>query len=224
MLYLWLFHADQQGGMAQLMTSCDHGVHWDLAPWRFEEFGLCTFINFGQNYQGARDDYIYTVSHDGPKADGPAGQMILMCVDKKRILSRVDYEFFAGMDEKTGEPLWSRNIESRVAVFENEDACLRSGISYNAALRRYFWWQHLPNEPGHKDRGDTRFEGGFGVYEAPEPWGPWSTVYYTEKWDVGPGERGEFVPKWTSEDGKTMALAFSGDDHFCVRQATLILY
>ena len=23
---------------------------------------------------------------------------------------------------------------------------------------------------------DTRFQGGFGIYDAPEPWGPWTTV------------------------------------------------
>lgn len=84
-------------------------------------------------------------------------------------------------------------------------------------------WQHIPNEPGHKDRGDTRFVGGFGIYDAPEPWGPWTTAFFTREWDVGPGERGEFPPKWMSADGKTMYLVFSGDDNFCVRKATLKL-
>ena len=47
--------------------------------------------------------------------------------------------------------------------------------------------------------------------------------FFTTEWDVGPGERGEFPPKWMSEDGKTMYLVFSGDDNFCVRKATLEL-
>ena len=99
----------------------------------------------------------------------------------------------------------------------------RSGITFNAPLGRYLWWQHLPNEPGHNDRGDTRYAGGFGVYDAPEPWGPWTTVYFTRKWDVGPGERAEFPPKWISNDGRTLYLEYSGDDNFCVRKATLTL-
>ena len=46
--------------------------------------------------------------------------------------------------------------------------------------------QIIPRTEGQK--ADTRFEGGFGIYDAPEPWGPWTTVFFTEKWDVGPGE------------------------------------
>jgi hypothetical protein len=49
-------------------------------------------------------------------------------------------------------------------------------------------------------------------------------VYLTAKWDTGPGEHGDFPSKWISEDGCTLHLVFSGDDHFCVRKATLKLY
>jgi hypothetical protein len=147
---------------------------------------------------------------------------VLMRVPKDRILDREAYEFFVRVDGENN-PTWSSSIDNRGAVFEHEDACLRSGMSYHAGLKRYLWWQHVPNEPDHRDRGDTRFEGGFGIYDAPEPWGPWTTAFFTTKWDVGPGERGEFPPKWMSEDGKTMYLVFSGDDNFCVRKATLEL-
>jgi len=30
--------------------------------------------------------------------------------------------------------------------------------------------------------------GGFGLFDAVEPWGPWTAVFFTEDWDVGPGE------------------------------------
>jgi hypothetical protein len=219
-LYLWLFHADEQGGQAQLAVSSDYEVTWAFSDWKYEEFGLCTFVNFGQNYAGARDRYVYTVTHDGPMADGPADRMILMRVSQDRITDRSAYEFFVGTDTK-GDPVWDRDIRRRGAVFEHKDACLRSGISYCAPLQRYLWWQHIPQPPGHRDRGDTRFDGGFGIYEAPEPWGPWRTVYFTEQWDVGPGERAEFPTKWMSADGRTLYLTFSGDDNFCVRKATL---
>jgi CubicO group peptidase (beta-lactamase class C family) len=68
---------------------------------------------------------------------------------------------------------------------------------------------------------DARFKGGFSIYDAPEPWGPWTTVYSTEDWDVGPGESSSFPTKWMSSDGKTIHLVFSGDDCFSVRKATL---
>ena len=96
-------------------------------------------------------------------------------------------------------------------------------MTYNAPLRRYLWWQQIPAPKGSPDRGDTRFEGGFGVYDAPEPWGRWSTAFYTEKWDVGPGEHGDFPAKWMSKDGREIYLAFSGEDSFNVRKATVVL-
>jgi len=81
---------------------------------------------------------------------------------------------------------------------------------------RSWWCQTLPGP-------DPRFHGGFGIYDAPEPWGPWTTVYYTEEWDVGPGETSSLPTKWMDADGKTLHLVFSGDDSFCVRKLTLDL-
>jgi hypothetical protein len=96
---------------------------------------------------------------------------------------------------------------------------MRSSVSHRVPSGRYLWWQQLPNNPA---KPDTRFQGGFAVYDAPEPWGPWTTVFYTELWDCGPGETGCFPTKWMSEDGKTVWLVFSGDDYLSVRQAALL--
>jgi hypothetical protein len=96
-------------------------------------------------------------------------------------------------------------------------------MTYNKPLRRYLWWQQIPAPKGSSDRGDTRFEGGFGIYDAPQPWGPWTTAFYTENWDTGPGEHADFPAKWISENGRELYLVFSGQDSFSVRKATLIL-
>jgi hypothetical protein len=82
-------------------------------------------------------------------------------------------------------------------------------------LKRYLWCQILPGEA-------PRFEGGFGIYDAPEPWGPWTTAFFTERWDVGPGETSSIPPKWTSADGRTAHLVFSGDDAFSVRRMSIL--
>lgn len=219
-LYLWFGHADKKGGGAQLAWSRNQARTWSFADWSFPEFGLVGFINFGRGYAGARDNFVYAYSHDAAKADAPADRFILMRVPKNRLPERAAWEFFAGCDV-AGLPGWSKDLNRRAAVFEHPDGCLRSAITYNAGLRRYFWWQALPQPRSHPDRGDTRFAGGFGIYDAPEPWGPWTTVYYTEKWDVGPGEHGDFPAKWMSPDGKTIHLVFSGEDSFSVRRATL---
>jgi hypothetical protein len=68
---------------------------------------------------------------------------------------------------------------------------------------------------------DTRFTGGLAIYDAPEPWGPWTTAYFTENWDIGPGETCSFPTKWISADGTTLQLVFSGNDCFSVRNAMI---
>lgn len=222
-LYLWLMHADEQGGQSQLAWSEDGLRSLEYSPWKFEQFGICSMINFGRNYEDARDQYVYVVSHDGPRADTPADGFVLMRVSKKKLKKRNAYRFYAGQNAK-GKVKWTKKMEERVSVFEHPGHCQRSSISYNAGLKRYLWWQQIPNfQHPDKDFGDTRFEGGFGLYEAPEPWGPWRTVYYTEQWDVGPGEMAAFPAKWISSDGKTAYLVFSGEDAFSVRKVTFEL-
>ena len=214
-LYLWTRNA----GNAQLAWSKDHGQTWVWADWKLTtSFGCPTFLNFGKNYVGARDNWVYVYSPDADSAYQPADRMVLARVPKGKIPERSAYEFFAGFNEKQ-QPLWSKEIADRGAVFNHKTRCYRSGITFNAGLKRYLWVQIIPGTEGKK--ADTRFEGGFGIYDAPEPWGPWTTVYFTEKWDVGPGETASFPTKWMSADGKTIHLVFSGDDHFAVREARL---
>jgi hypothetical protein len=141
--------------------------------------------------------------------------MVLARVPKDRIRDRGAYEFFKGLDAGR-RPLWTPDIGDRGAVFDSRGRCYRSGISYVEGLKRYVWAQTLPG-------GDARFQGGFGVYDAPEPWGPWTTAYFTDRWDVGPGESSSFPTKWMSRDGRTLHLVFSGDDAFSVRKATVRL-
>lgn len=219
-LYLWLGHANQRGGASQLAWSEDGAKTWTFADWQFADFGLLGFVNFGRDYAGARDEYVYAYSHDGPRADTPADRFVLLRARKDRLRERGAWEFFERSDER-GTPQWTEKIELRGSVFENRDSCLRSAMTYNAGIRRYLWWQQIPQPPGHKDRGDTRFDGGFAIYDAPEPWGPWTTAYFTPRWDVGPGEHADFPAKWMSADGRTLHLVFSGDDAFSVRQARL---
>ena len=201
---------------AQLAWSDDQGHSWAWNDWKFSEsFGHPTFLNFGRNYQGARDEFVYIYSHDGDSAYRPADRMVLARAPKDGLTERGAYRFFVGLDEE-GNPLWSADIEQRGAVFEHPKRCLRSGITYNAVLGRYLWWQQIPAN----GKEDTRFAGGFGLYDAPEPWGPWTTVYFTTEWDTGPGELGSLPTAWMSADGRTCYLLFSGYDYFSVRKVT----
>jgi len=208
-----LYMLVRNAGNAQLAWSEDRGKTWAWADWKWTtSFGCPTFLNFGKNYAGARDGYVYIYSHDNDSAYEPADRMVMARVPKGKIRTWDAYEFFKDR-QVGGQPMWTKDIRQRGAVFVNPGGCYRSGISYNAGLKRYLWCQTLPQGR------DSRFQGGFGIYEAPEPWGPWATVYFTEDWDVGPGETSSLPAKWMSEDGKTMYLLFSGDDSFAVRRA-----
>ncbi|MEZ4660371.1 MAG: hypothetical protein R2911_22670 [Caldilineaceae bacterium] len=215
-LYLWVRNAGDNGRECQLARSADHAQTWVWSDWHFTEFGYCTFINFGPNYQDARDNYMYMVSHDNPHAYSSADGFILARVPKTQITDRSAYEFFQARAEN-GDPIWTADIMQRGLVFENPGRAWRSSIVYNSAIGRYLWWQ------GHQPPSPTEDEPGFGVYEAPEPWGPWSTVYYTELWDMASGDIGLFPRKWISPDGRTMHLITSAEDLFAVRQAVLVL-
>ncbi len=209
-LFMWARNA----GNAQLVWSHDHGKTWEWSDWRFTtSFGCPTFLNFGRDYAGARDDFVYVYSHDSGDAYMAADRMVLARVARSRIKDKRAYEYFRGRDARN-KPVWTADVGARGAVFSHEGRCYRSGVSFNAGLKRYLWCQVLPG-------GDPRFRGGFGIYDAPEPWGPWTTVYFTEAWDTGPGETSCFPTKWMSADGKTLSLVFSGDDSFSVRRVVL---
>src|SRR5207247_9803200 len=56
-------------GNAQLGWSEDHGQTWTWADWKFtNSFGCPTFLDFGRNYSGARDEFVYLYSPDSANA------------------------------------------------------------------------------------------------------------------------------------------------------------
>jgi CubicO group peptidase (beta-lactamase class C family) len=214
-LYVWLRNA----GNAQLGWSDDRGTNWTFANWKLtNSFGCPTFLNFGPNYAGARDEFVYIYSHDQDSAYQPADQMVLSRVPRDKLQERNAYEFFTGVKDNNAE--WSRNIADRAPVYANPGKCYRSGVSYNAGLKRYFWVQVFPQS---RHAQGPRFQGGFAVTEAAEPWGPWRTIFETNDWDTGPGETASFPTKWMSADGTRMHLLFSGNDHFSVRSCTVVV-
>lgn len=219
-LYLLVRNANNAGQQGQLASSKDYGATWTWCDWVFEDFGYPTFFNYGQNYSGARDEYVYVVSPDGPDAYIPSDTFAMARVPADTITDRSAYEFLKSVSAE-GETEWTGDIDQRGAVFENTHQCLRSGVTYNAALKRYLWWQIRGME---KEGKDVRFiQAGFDVYDAPEPWGPWTTAFTTNEWDIAPGECGSFPTKWMSDDGRTVFLVTSSYDNFTIRKAEIVL-
>src|SRR3972149_989221 len=144
-LYMWVRNANNNGQQCQLAWSTDHAVTWTFSSWKFEEFGYCTFLNFGKNYEGSRDNYVYMYYPNTPSAYSASSSMILTRVDRSQITSEAYYEFFKEIDIN-GNPVWTNDITQRGAVFTHisgtgQPRALRSGISYNPVIKRYLWWQ-----------------------------------------------------------------------------------
>jgi CubicO group peptidase (beta-lactamase class C family) len=208
-LYAWV----RNTGNAQLIWSADHARTWQ---WGFKidkSFGSPCFLNFGRNYAGARDEYVYTYSQAGPSAYELDNAIVLARVSRKRIRERAAWEFFAGYAD---DPHWTRDIGNASPVFSYRGHCQRTDAVYHPVLKRCL----LAVGYGHN--------GGWGIYDAPAPWGPWSVAFHTEYWGLG-GTHGYRLPaKWISGDGHTMQLVFSGVqyngvlyDAFCVREMKL---
>ncbi len=204
-LYLWVRNV----GNAQLAWSQDHGKTWQ---WGFKldtAFGSPAFLNFGRDYAGARDGFVYTYSQDGPSAYESDNALLLARVPKNRIRERAAWEFFQGFDG--AKPVWTADVTRRGEVFRYPANCQRVDAVYDAGIRRYL----LAVSYDHA--------GGWGLFDAPDPWGPWTTVLHRQ-WDVA-GTHGYRLPaKWISKDGLSMTLVFSGvkpNDAFCTRSLTL---
>lgn len=215
-LYMWVRNMNN----SQLARSSDKGETWTWADWRFEQsFGCPNFVNYGKNNSGAPDDYVYVYSQDQETAYEVSDRIVLTRVAADKIMDRRAYEFFTGTD-RNGQAQWSQDILRREPVFLNPAKCYRTSMSYSPQLKRYLWCQVIPRATKEVAMG-PRFSGGLGIFEAPNPWGPWKTVFYTRQWDMGPGESGSIPTKWMDEDGKTFYYVFSGDDSFSVRKLTL---
>lgn len=202
-------------GNSQMVWSDDHGKtwHWDF-KWN-ESFGSPTFLNFGRNNAGARDNYVYTYSQDGSSAYESNDRILLARVPNDRLRDRRSYEFLSEVVD--GKPVWTSKLGDRGTAFSFPGHCQRVDAIYDSGIQRYL----LTVSYSHG--------GAWGIYDAPEPWGPWTNVFHTEDWGLGGTHGYRLTPKWLSADGLTGWLVFSGVklpnityDAFCVRRMNLV--
>ena len=141
--------------------------------------------------------------------------VVMARVPKSRIRERDAYEFLERLDASR-PPHWTATSTARRGISLSRATASASDVVYNPLLKRYL----LAVGYNHK--------GGWGIYDAPEPWGPWTTAFHTDYWGVG-GTHGYRLPaKWIGPDAASMTLVFSGVrlpdityDAFCVRKMHL---
>jgi hypothetical protein len=205
-LYLWVRNDIVEGNYrhARMAWSSDHGRTWTWADWHLSgTFGCPEFVQYGPNYAGARDGYVYVVSQAGDDAYRFDPEIVMARAPAEQVAHREAYTFFAGLDGR-GQPLWSADLGDRRPVFSDPRGAQRIGLTYNQALKRYFL------TTAHADGTRATHTPALGVFDAPEPWGPWTTAYDSDRWANGWMIHHKFPTPWMSEDGTTMWLAFSG--------------
>lgn len=204
----------------QLLVSYDKGETWAKSGWDMTDVDdrliMPTILNFGRDYAGARDSYVYHYfvrkEPTGPgltihKGGNPAtGKIDLARVPQTALMELSAYEFFAGMDE-CGDARWTQKAANRQPAFEDENGVgWTASVSYNAGLDRYI----LATE--HTKTA----EGRLGLFEANEPWGPWHEIASFDAPGFGAGAIEEntffwnFSNKWLSKDGRRFVLVFTG--------------
>ena len=208
------------------------------------------FINFGRGNAGAPEDHVYLVGianspewwegDDGPEVMAerqqaaavgaprtapvePPANTYLARVSKRHVLQHDAYRYFAGLDSG-GHPIWSADQKQMQPIFTDRnpsrpgcgDRCIMAspleGAVYDAGIQRYIATAQGPYI------GQTSF------YDAPHPWGPWTTISYnnidprtgTGGWAnlgiAGGGSLGvHVINAWTSPDGLSLWQTYSSD-------------
>ena len=228
-LYAWI-HPDKVGNWAnwdnrhyesRLSLSEDKGASWQPANWAFtpeDDFMGGNILQYGKNYTGAIDNYVYhymVQPNMFSDSTGKAtefqipGRIFLLRVPKSSMMKRESYEFFSGLNGEI--PTWTKNVKDKKPVFFDKNGVGSPiGISYNPGLKRY-----LLSTEHSKPHG-----GMIGIFTSTNPWGPWATVTYVpdEKWFGYDNPVAVprncffwcFPTKWMSEDGRSATMVFTG--------------
>lgn len=209
-LYMWYNPGSGADGYKEqrLYTSTNKARSWSRRSVNFprsDNLVNLTFVQFGRNYGGARDNFVYIYANhikdsSGLKVQKP-GEIALIRVPKDKLEDRSAYQFFSGLDGK-GAPQWASQANSRQPVFRDPNGVgWNTSVTFNAGIKRYI----LMTEH------NTTFKGYLGVFESPEPWGPWSMIEYKQYggipntaffWNIS--------NKWTSSDGSSFTMIFTG--------------
>ena len=206
-LYSWVTPlSDTAGyGSATLYKSTNHAQSWSPTNVQFVQsqgVGIPTIAQFGQDYSGARDGYVYhyflNLTNTGTLGIQAGGDVVLARSLVADLETEANYEWYTGVG-----PTWSTNIANRVPVFHDANGIgWNLSVSYNPFLGRYL----LTTEH------TTSFQGKIGIFDALDPWGPWTTVLYQNNFG-SPTITADtffwnFANKWSN--GENFVMVFSG--------------
>jgi hypothetical protein len=207
----------QRAHSASIVKSADHGQTWSAKPAPAESmfpthrFATPHFVQFGQNYRGAFDefeDYVHAVSSGGVWNNG--NYMVLGRVRRDRIsrLDPADWEFYSGSD-LAGKPSWSPRMIDARAILRRRGLTSMTGVQYVPAVKRFVMaqWAYT-DQDGPRPWDQTQLF----VYEAERPWGPWREFYTEPNWGGAQAYYNPGLPaKWFADGGRTMWMTMAGN-------------
>jgi uncharacterized protein DUF4185 len=180
---------------SSIIKSTDNGKTWtrpaeeSLAHPMFPglKFGAPYFVWYGQDGKASVDNaakYVYAVANNGHFEDGD--YYILGRVLKKKLpdLNPADWTFFTGGDGMKARN-WTRDIDGAKPILQDPLNCSMTGMTYIPALGRYVMvvWHYTTYNLRTDPRSIDKY------YEAPKPWGPWTTFK-----TIDTGKLGWYVP------------------------------
>lgn len=195
---------------AHIVCSHDCGRTWSPAignistpmfPGRL--FGAPAFINFGKENAGARDSYVYAISGEGWD-NGNACRLARVPADQ--ILNRSSWEWVSGF--RSGHvPIWSREMDQATPVLWHPGYGGMVEMVYLASIKRYLllsWHHKVKSSP---NTGSELI-----IYDAPEPWGPFTLVHHEDPWEtMALNPYNPRLPlKWLNQETLEGWLLFSG--------------
>jgi hypothetical protein len=188
----------------RIISSADLGKTWNIGRFDFAmPLSHLSPVQFGKDYAGG-PEYVYLYFFLNGQENDQAEHLGLARVFRTRIEERRAYEFFAGVDGTT--PQWSKDISDREPAFSNVGGRIAWGFAamYHPGIERYLLTAR------HNDSS------GWGLYEAPRPWGPWKTAaYYASDWkDSKRKFTWILTQKWLEPDGEGFWMINSGHPEY----------
>jgi hypothetical protein len=202
----------QHGSDAAIVASTDHGRTWRPAIKEIKQpmfpgsrFGGPSFVNFGRDNQGARDEYVYAVSAD--QWDN-GSELMLGRVLKTRIQEQKAWEWVSTIGQD-GSPKWTTALDEATPVLTRDRQISLPEMVYLHAIQRYLLLTWSLKQDFSPEHGSELF-----AYEAREPWGPFRLVHHEDSWEDA--ETTPYCPrlplKWVKQSEKEITgwLQFSG--------------
>jgi len=200
--------------------------------WTFTELGYASFVQYGKAYANGPTSYVYAVVPMKSSTTGSVSNSAYNSVpafglirgSRTDLTVRSNWRYFCGTSTS---PAWCSASSSAKNIFIKSGTQFRprTGMSWNPGLGKFMLvliYDPTPTTTGD----DTRFNGALMVLTAPNPWGPWQTVFSSgsNTWPGGTsttgcgatgwgaGDRADIPTKYISADGKTFYLFSSGGD------------